>query len=53
MPHLSVIRADFDQACAAFTGKVAPWGFARTRTAYWTRVRSFTADVIQLTRSDS
>jgi hypothetical protein len=53
MPHLSVIRAGFDHACTAFTEKVAPLGFARTRTLYWTHARAFTADVIQLSRSDA
>jgi hypothetical protein len=52
MPHLSVIRAGFDRACTAFTEKAAPLGFAHTRSLYWTRPSAFTADVIQLSRSD-
>src|SRR3954447_8270659 len=48
-----VVRQGVEGACRAFSERIAPLGFARTKKMFWTRRNTYTVDFVHLHRSGS
>jgi hypothetical protein len=49
--HTQIVREGFERACKAFTERMQPSGFARSKKTFWTRHTELTADFIHFHRN--
>jgi hypothetical protein len=49
----NVVRQELERACQAFTVRLAPLGFVRTKKMFWTKLHPYTVDFIHLFRCGS
>jgi len=52
-PLTVLVRKGLEEACRAFTVRIAPSGFSRTKKMFWARVLENTAEVIHFHRCGS